>query len=103
MAESHIAITALGTTPYELVAVGVPAIIISNYEEAIQDMETYKKLGVHVPLGYYDSVRPEMIKNAVKDFLSDQNHWEMMRNKGWEIIDGNGAERIARLLCNLTL
>jgi spore coat polysaccharide biosynthesis predicted glycosyltransferase SpsG len=93
----------LGTTLYELVAVGVPAIIISNYKEDSQDMETYKKLGVHVPLGYYDSVQPEMIKNAVKYLLSDQNHWEMMRNKGWEIIDGNGAKRIARLLCNLTM
>jgi len=103
MCESHVALTALGTTLYELAAVGVPAIIISNYEEDNQDIDSYKKLGVHLPLGYYGLVQPEMIRNAIKSLLFNQEYWEMMRNEGWKIIDGKGTERIARLLFNLAV
>lgn len=100
MAESHIAITALGTTIYELASVGLSAMMISNFEEDNQDMEALKKLRVHLPLWYYRSVQPEDLKRAVIHVLADQQYWESLRTRGWETIDGKGAERIARLLSN---
>lgn len=100
MAESHIAITAIGITIYELASVGVPAIIISNFEEDSQDMEALKKLGVHLPLGYYHSVQSDDLKRATMHLLSNHHYWESLRTIGWEMIDGKGAERIAKLLSN---
>jgi len=100
MAESHIAITAIGITIYELVSVGVPAIVISNFEEDNQDMEALKKLGVHLPLGYYRSVQPDDLKRATTHILSNQHYWDFLRTRGWEMIDGKGAERIGKLLSN---
>ena len=94
MADSHIAITAVGTTLYELAAVGVPAIVISNYTEDRRDMELYEKLGMNLPLGFYRDITPLQIQNAVSLLLRDATTWQSMRNKGWELVDGCGARRI---------
>ena len=98
MADSHIAITAVGTTLYELAAVGVPAIVIANYAEDRQDMELYKKLGINLPLGFYRDITPLQIQNACSLFLQDITTWRSMRNKGWQLIDGQGARRIVECL-----
>jgi UDP-2,4-diacetamido-2,4,6-trideoxy-beta-L-altropyranose hydrolase len=98
MAESHVAITTLGTTLHELAGVGVPAIIISNYETDSPDMASYTKAGFNLPLGHHETLQPEMIQNAVKNLLLAPNQWQDMRNKGWEMIDGKGAVRLVSLL-----
>lgn len=100
MADSHIAITALGTTLYELAVVGVPAIIVANYLEDKKDMDTYKELGMNLPLGYYKEVTEKDICSAVNDFIKNKVMWMNMRQKGWDLISGKGAERIAEIICN---
>lgn len=97
MADSHIAITALGTTLYELALVGVPTIIVANYKEDKKDMDVYKELGMNLPLGYYKDVTEKDICSAVKKFIEDESLWNRMRQKGWDLISGKGAERIAGL------
>ena len=94
MADSHLAITAVGTTLYELAAVGVPAIVIANHTEDHRDMELYKKLDMNLPLGFYRDIAPLQIQNAVSRFVQDVAMWQSMRDKGWQIIDGHGARRI---------
>ena len=98
MADSHIAVTAVGITLYELAAVGVPAIIIANYTEDHRDLEIYKKLGMNLPLGFYQDVSPLQIQNAVSLLLQDAATWQNMRNKGWQLIDGHGARRIVECI-----
>ncbi|MBI5892627.1 MAG: hypothetical protein HZB79_03070 [Deltaproteobacteria bacterium] len=98
MADSHIAITALGTTLYELALVGVPAIIVANYLEDKKDMDTYKELGMNLPLGYYKDVTEKDICSAVNDFIKNKDLWLKMRQKGWDLISGKGAERIAKVV-----
>lgn len=94
MANSHIAITAVGITLYELAAVGVPAIVIANYREDSRDLELYKKLGMNLPLGFYRNITPLQIQNAISLLVQDTTTWQSMRNKGWQLIDGHGARRI---------
>jgi len=98
MADSHVAITAVGTTLYELAMVGVPAIIIANYAEDRRDMDLYRKLGMNLPLGYYEDVTPSHLREAVSWLLRDTAMWQRLRKKGWRTIDGQGARRIARLV-----
>ncbi len=98
MADSHVAITAVGTTLHELAAVGVPAIVIANYTEDRRDLKLYKKLGMNLPLGFYQDIAPLQIQNAVSLLLQDTTRWQNMRNKGWRLIDGLGAKRIVECL-----
>ncbi len=102
MADSHIAITAVGTTLYELAAVGVPAIIAANHSKDHRDLELYKKLGMNLPLGFYQDVAPLQIQNAVSWLIEDKAAWQNMRNKGWQLIDGHGARRIAECIMAIT-
>jgi spore coat polysaccharide biosynthesis predicted glycosyltransferase SpsG len=94
MADSHMAVTAVGITLYELAAVGVPAIVIANYTEDRRDMELYKKLGMNLPLGFYQDILPSHIREATSQLIQDSATWQSMRNKGWQLIDGCGARRI---------
>jgi spore coat polysaccharide biosynthesis protein SpsF len=103
MAESHIAVTALGTTIFELACLGVPAIIIANYRTDEKDMNAFKKVGICLPLGYYEDVSDGAIKQAVKTLLKDGKLWSDMSQKGRMIIDGKGAERIAAIVGKLLL
>jgi len=98
MDDSHIAITAMGTTLYELAAVGVPAIVIANCDEDRRDLELYKKLGMNLPLGFYQDITSLQIQNAVSQLIQDATTWQSMRDKGWQLIDGHGARRIVECL-----
>jgi len=51
MARSRLAITALGTTLYELAYLGTPALILANYEQDRRALEFYARQGPHRPLG----------------------------------------------------
>jgi UDP-2,4-diacetamido-2,4,6-trideoxy-beta-L-altropyranose hydrolase len=98
MAESHIAITALGTTIYELACLGVPSIIIANYRTDEMDTEAFRKLGISLPLGYYEDVSDAAIRQALEMLLKDSRLWGNMSQKGRMIVDGKGAERIAAVV-----
>jgi spore coat polysaccharide biosynthesis predicted glycosyltransferase SpsG len=101
IADSHIAITALGTTIFELACLGVPALIIANYRTDEHDMTAFEKLGIALPLGYYKEVSDFDIQNTVASILDDKAMWKNMSSKGKKLIDGHGAERIAHIVENL--
>ena len=97
MAASHLAITAVGTTIYELACMGVPSILIGNYESDRDDLKGFEGLGASISLGHYKDVTPEAIQNAVKRF-QDEAFWRKASEKASRLVDGNGAERIALLI-----
>lgn len=98
MADSHVAITSMGTTLDELATVGVPAIVIANYDEDRRDLELYKKLGMNLPLGFYRDITPLQIQNAASQLLQDATTWQSMRSKGWQLIDGSGSKRVRQII-----
>ncbi|MBF0506847.1 MAG: hypothetical protein HQL09_08420 [Nitrospirae bacterium] len=102
MAESHIAITALGTTLYELAYLGVPSVIIANYKNDESDMEAFKKLGIAFPLGYYKDVKVEDIRSAVEELLGNRDLYKEMSRKGNTLINGHGSERIVDIIRQMT-
>lgn len=97
MAASHVAITAVGTTIYELACMGVPSVLIGNYETDSRDLEGFAGLGVSVSLGHYKDVTPEAIRGAVARF-KDEAFWRDASEKAQKLVDGKGSERIAALI-----
>jgi UDP-2,4-diacetamido-2,4,6-trideoxy-beta-L-altropyranose hydrolase len=105
MAESHVAITALGTTIFELACMGVPAIIVANYKSDEMDMIAFKKLGIALPLGYHALISDFQIRETMVNLLENKGLWGNMSQKGKMLIDCNGAERIADIvekLCRIS-
>jgi len=97
MAESPLAITAVGTTIYELACMGVPSILIGNYESDKSDLKGFERLGASISLGHYKDATPEAIRSSVKKF-QDEAFWRKASERARKLVDGRGAERIASLI-----
>lgn len=95
MKRSHLAFTAVGTTVYELAYMGVPSVIIANYESDADYLKIFEALGICESLGFYKNVRHGEVVKSVRMFLNDRAMWEAMSKSARDLTDGGGAGRIA--------
>jgi UDP-2,4-diacetamido-2,4,6-trideoxy-beta-L-altropyranose hydrolase len=98
MARSDIAVTAFGTTLYELAYMGVPAMIIGNCKQDAEDARTFTKHGTAVWLGNYNDIRSaSIIKNICKHRNAPKGMIKL-KNINKKLVDGNGVQRIITIL-----
>lgn len=101
MAESEVALSAGGSTLYELCAVGVPVIAFSFAENQERLVQTFVKRGIAQYGGNYRTDGNKMIQNTIaglETLLEDENLRTEYRKKARTLVDGKGAERIAEAL-----
>lgn len=108
MKQCDYAVSAAGTTLYELCALGIPAISISMADNQIPMAETFADVDA-VP--YAGDLRthtePEMnaILQRISDHLislcEDSSKRHMQHQKMRQLVNGNGAIKIAEVLCRL--
>jgi spore coat polysaccharide biosynthesis predicted glycosyltransferase SpsG len=101
MREAHIAFTAVGTTVYELAYMGVPSVLIGNYETDAEDLASLEGLGICKSLGFYRDVDSSKITEAAELFRDDAALWRGMVMNARGLTDGDGASRIASLINSL--
>jgi len=94
MARSRAALTALGTTLYELAHLGVPALVLANHDYDHDALEHYATNGPHQPLGVAAELSQEGLRAALAAGLA-----AVSVRHGWRVPRlGDGAGRIADLL-----
>lgn len=101
MAESKVALSAGGSTLYELCAMGVPVIAFSFAENQERLVQTFVKRGIAQYGGNYRTDGNKMIQNTIaglETLLEDKNLRSEYRKKALQLVDGRGAERIAEAL-----
>jgi UDP-2,4-diacetamido-2,4,6-trideoxy-beta-L-altropyranose hydrolase len=104
MNQADIAITAGGSTCYELARSGVPAIAIATAENQNPVVAALEQRGTLI--GFCADEQPqsassalsEEIKDAIKKLVRNREQRQSMSEKGKKILDGLGAERVARKL-----
>lgn len=98
MQKCDIAISACGSTLYELAVCGVPSIgiIIAGNQEGIANK--MNDLGIIKNTGWFNKIKKEDFIKVVKSFSKDYNLRKAMSKKASKIIDGKGAERISNIL-----
>jgi len=96
MAQADVAVSAGGSTCYELAYLGVPTLIISQADNQKKIAEKMDEEGVSICLGYCDSVEGEEIKNAVIALITDEEKRERMSKRGQKLIDGQGVKRVVK-------
>ncbi len=101
MRDAGLAITALGTTIYELAFLGVPTMVISNYREDARDESALEKLECVMPLGFHANLSAEHIRDRAEAMWADEHRRNSMSQQGLRLIDGQGAERIAQKAIDL--
>jgi len=101
MAESEVALSAGGSTLYELCAMGVPVIAFSFAENQERLVQTFVKRDIAQYGGNYRTDGNKMIQNTIaglETLLEDKNLRTEYRKKARTLVDGKGAERIAEAL-----
>jgi UDP-2,4-diacetamido-2,4,6-trideoxy-beta-L-altropyranose hydrolase len=101
MKECDLAITANGTTVYELSAVGLPSISFAMVEEQVKSAEALSELGVIDYCGRSYCMPDECISVIVKKvryYMGNHDELRKLAMKAHELIDGNGCSRIVAVL-----
>lgn len=101
MAESEVALSAGGSTLYELCAMGVPVIAFSFAENQERLVQTFVKRGIAQYGGNYRTDGNRMIQNTIaglETLLEDENLRAEYCKKARTLVDGKGADRIAEAI-----
>lgn len=101
MAESKVALSAGGSTLYELCAMGVPVIAFSFAENQERLVQTFVKRGIAQYGGNYRTDGNKMVQNTIAGLemlLEDENLRAEYREKARTLVDGKGADRIAEAI-----
>jgi spore coat polysaccharide biosynthesis predicted glycosyltransferase SpsG len=98
MVNCDVALVSFGTTVYELAAAGLPAIALSITEDHAESAEVFAQGGSLRHLGLFSSISATKIQAAVLDLINNQQLRLGMAQRGQALVDGKGAERVAKLL-----
>ena len=97
---ADIAISAAGSTCWELAYMGVPAIVIPCSIDQRSIAQGLAELGIAVSLGWHANLSEEAIRDAASGMLPDQAGRARMSERGRKLIDGRGAARVVEFLQN---
>lgn len=94
MAWADIAVTAAGTTVWELAFMGVPSLVLILAENQRLTAQTLGGMGVVINLGWHSYVTVEKIKNELTLLCSCYKKRSQMTQKGSVLVDGKGSSRV---------
>jgi UDP-2,4-diacetamido-2,4,6-trideoxy-beta-L-altropyranose hydrolase len=100
MAWADLAISAAGSTCWELACIGVPAIVVAVADNQRDIATGVEEAGIGKNLGWWESVTPAAIAAAVGALVDDAPARREMGRRGRALVDGRGAERVVAALLN---
>jgi len=101
MAWADVAISAGGSTCWELAFMGLPSILLILADNQRAIAEKLATLNLAVNLGWHQDATIEQIGLALQELIGDRPKRETMSKKGRELVDGNGARRVVSEMVNL--
>ncbi|WP_310602306.1 UDP-2,4-diacetamido-2,4,6-trideoxy-beta-L-altropyranose hydrolase [Anaerosporobacter sp.] len=104
MQSCDIAITAGGSTMYELCVCGVPMITYAFADNQLAGVEGFEELGVASYCGDIRDGEVELWRRivvAIGEYCSDSSYRIQMAERMQEVVDGNGARRLAEVVTGL--
>lgn len=105
MKQCDVALSATGSTIYEVSALGVPLIAFYFAENQRQGAEMLSEITHVINCGNYADDAEQTVGNAVKALLKcvkDKEYREILYHEERSLVDGQGAARIAQALIDLT-
>lgn len=96
--ESDIAISAGGSSCYELAYFGIPNIIITVADNQLNIAKKFDKRNVSVYVGRKEDFSSKKLKENVLELVNNTSLKNQMANNGMNLVDGNGKKRIVDYL-----
>lgn len=99
MASADVAVSANGTTVYEMAAVGLPAVTFAMVDEQVASAESLARLGVVAYAGRMGKSVRESARRALlqlERLVANPGEAHALALRAHDLIDGRGADRIAK-------
>ena len=97
MIEADVAVSGGGQTLYELAAAGVPCVAIKTAQNQLHNLTAFEAAGIGVWVGdAEDADLDRKVIDAIRCLCEDGARRVAMGRKGRLLVDGNGANRVAR-------
>lgn len=103
MAEADIAISAAGTTCWELCLLGLPAILIDLAPNQTPVARELDRRGCAIHSGNLRDISSTELATQVMRLLNSKDDRQSISMRARELVDGQGASRVMRALCNTTI
>ena len=103
MAESDLAISTAGVTLQELAYLGVPTLAVIAADNQEPSAKEFAKAGAVELAGRVETLQPSVFARQIAKLVADSSKRRTMRERGQQLIDGRGAERVARAMRDVTI
>jgi UDP-2,4-diacetamido-2,4,6-trideoxy-beta-L-altropyranose hydrolase len=97
MRKCDMAISACGSTLYELMACGVPTIGIIIADNQVAIGEKLSNIGIIKKLGWYDKIDKDDLYKSIIDLSDSYEKRQKISKEASEFLDGNGVNRIIKM------
>jgi UDP-2,4-diacetamido-2,4,6-trideoxy-beta-L-altropyranose hydrolase len=92
--ESDIAISAGGTSCYELAYYGIPNIIIAIADNQLNIARELDKQEISLYLGKKNEIKKEKLRKKIMELIENDSLRKTLMQNGKDLVDGKGKERI---------
>jgi len=99
--ESDIAISAGGSTCYELAYYGIPNIIITIADNQLNIAKELDKKNVSIYIGRKEDFSSKKLSENILKLINDNSLRRKMRTNGMNLVDGKGKKRIVEFMNTL--
>ncbi len=98
MCWADLAISGAGGTCWEQALLGLPALLVAMADNQLPNARTADRLGVAKFVGPCSELTEQAVVDALAPLLQDHEARSEMRRKGQALVDGKGAEHLARAM-----
>jgi UDP-2,4-diacetamido-2,4,6-trideoxy-beta-L-altropyranose hydrolase len=91
---ADLAVSAGGTTCWELAFLGVPALILVTADNQVRTAQGLHEAGAALNLGWAADVPAEKLAASVHQLMGDFAARRSMADRGQSLVDGKGSERV---------
>ena len=98
MAWADLAVSAAGSTTWELAFMGLPALLLVLAENQVAAAERLAQAGIFANLGWHYAGSTDLFAERLVELAGEPTRREQMSRKGRALVDGRGAERVVKAM-----
>lgn len=98
MSKADLAIGAGGATTWERACLGLPSIMLAIADNQIELCQNVDRAGIVEYLGFHSQVDAKQIYEVLLKVLNNLSHLYDLRNRGRQLVDGKGTQRVVLLM-----
>jgi len=100
MARADMAITAAGSTCWELAYMGIPSITIAASENQKSVAQKLDDLGIFETLGWWEMIGEDEFVSEIASLISNHEKRRYMSERASALVDGKGTQRVLEHMLN---